>query len=88
MNYTVEYTKTAVKQLKDMDKKIASFILAYIEAKLVNCENPRIVGKPLQASLSDKWRYRVGDYRILAKIDDHMVVVTAVETGHRSEIYK
>lgn len=88
MNYTVEYTKTAVKQLKEMDKKIASFILAYIEAKLVNCENPRIVGKPLQASLNDKWRYRVGDYRILAKIDDHKVIITVVEIGHRSEIYK
>ena len=88
MKYTVEYTKTAVKQLKKMDKKIASFILTYIEAKLVNCENPRIVGKPLLGGLSDKWRYRVGEYRILAKIDDHKVIITVVEIGHRSEIYK
>jgi mRNA interferase RelE/StbE len=88
MKYTVEYTKTAVKQLKKMDKKIASFILSYIEEKLVDCDNPRIYGKALQGELKDKWRYRVGEYRILAKIEDDKVVITVVEVGHRKDIYK
>lgn len=70
MMYKVEYTKTAVKQLKNMDKKIAAFIIAYIEANLVNCDNPRVIGKALQGNLSDKWRYKVGDYWILAQIED------------------
>jgi len=87
MKYRVEYTKTAVKQLKKMDKMIAAFILSYIEEKLVDCENPRLHGKALQGNLNDKWRYRVGDYRILAKIEDHIVVITVVEVGHREEIY-
>lgn len=88
MKYKVEYTKTAVKQLKKMDRKIATFIISYIEDKLVDCENPRAFGKSLQGNLSDKWRYRVGDYRILAKIEDEMVVITVVEVGHRRDIYK
>ena len=88
MRYKVEYTKTAVKQLKKMDKKIAAFIISYIEAKLVNCENPRGIGKALQGNLNDKWRYRVGDYRILAKIEDEKVVITVVEIGHRKEVYR
>lgn len=87
MTYRVEYTKTAVIQLKKMDRKIAAFIFSFIEDKLVNCENPRLYGKSLQGELSDIWRYRVGDYRILARIDDDVVVITIVEVGHRREIY-
>jgi len=82
MRYTVEYTKTALRQLRKMDRKIASFIVAYVEEKLVNCEDPRRYGKALQGKLNDKWRYRVGDYRILAKIQEDIVVITVVEVGH------
>lgn len=85
--YCVEYTKTSVKQLKKMDRKIAAFIISYIDEKLVNCEDPRINGKALKGNYNDIWRYRVGDYRILAKIDDHRVIITVVEIGHRKEIY-
>ncbi len=88
MRYSVEYTKVAVKQLKKMDKKIAAFLLSYIEEKLFDCDNPRVFGKALQGNSSDKWRYRVGDYRILAKIEDEKVVITVVEVGHRKDIYK
>jgi mRNA interferase RelE/StbE len=87
MKYHVEYTKTAIKQLKKMDRTIAAFILSFIEEKLLNCENPRLYGKALQGNLQDKWRYRVGDYRILAKIEDAVVVITIVEVGHRKDIY-
>jgi mRNA interferase RelE/StbE len=88
MKYEVFYTKTALKQLKKMDKKIASFILSFIEEKLLGCENPRAYGKSLQGNLKDKWRYRVGDYRILAKIEDEKVIITVIEIGHRKEIYR
>jgi mRNA interferase RelE/StbE len=88
MRYTVEYTKTALRQLKKMDRKIASFIVSYVEEKLVDCEDPRRYGKALQGNLNDKWRYRVGDYRILAKIQDDIVVITVVEVGHRRDVYE
>ena len=88
MKYTVEYTKAAVKQLKKMDKKIAALILSFIEEKLVDCDNPRVYGKALLGNLNDRWRYRVGDYRILAMIEDEKVVITVVEVGHRKDIYR
>lgn len=87
MKYRVEYTTYAVRRLKKLDKVILSFIISYIDTKLVGCENPRLYGKALRGSLNDKWRYRVGDYRILAKIDDGLVTITVVEVGHRSDIY-
>ena len=87
MKYRVEYTRTAVKQLKKLDRKIAAFIISFIEEKLIDCVNPRLYGKSLQGNLRDIWRYRVGDYRILARIDDDIVLITVVEVGHRKDIY-
>ena len=88
MKYRVEYTKSAAKQLKKMDRKIAAFILSFIDEKLVGCENPRSYGKPLHGDSNDKWRYRVGDYRILTKIKDDVLIIIVVEVGHRKDIYK
>lgn len=88
MKYHIQYTQTAVKQLKKMDRSILAFIMAFIEDKLVGCENPRAFGKALQGSLSEVWRYRVGDYRILAKIKDEKITITVVEVGHRKNIYE
>ena len=88
MKYQVEYTKSAVKQLKKMDRKIAALILSYIEDKLVDCENPRAYGKALFGDKKEIWRYRVGDYRILAMIEDEVLIITVVEVGHRRSIYE
>lgn len=51
-----------------MDKYTSSIIISFIKKKLVNTENPRQYEKALQGNYNDKWRYRVGNYRLLAKI--------------------
>lgn len=86
MSYQVEYTKAALKQLKALDRQVALAIVEYIEQRLVNCDNPRNFGKPLQHNMRDKWRYRVGDYRILAKLEDDKVLIVVIEIGHRKSI--
>ncbi len=83
MKYQVEYTKSSVIQLKKMDRKIAALILSYIEDKLIDCENPRAYGKALIGDKKEIWRYRVGDYRILAMIEDEVLIITVVEARHR-----
>ena len=87
MNYHVEFTKEALKQLKKMDKSNASLILGWIRKNLEGCDNPRIHGKGLTANRSGQWRYRVGDYRIIAEIQDNKVIVLVLNIGHRREIY-
>ena len=75
--YHVEFTKNALKQLKKMDKSSASLILGWIRKNIEGCDNPRIHGKGLTANRSGQWRYRVGDYRIIAEIGDDKVIVLA-----------
>lgn len=86
MKYQVEYTGSAVRQLKKMDRKIAALIVAFIEERLVDCDNPRLYGKALKDAFIEIWRYRVGDYRILARIEDDQVNIVVVETGHRRDV--
>lgn len=88
MKYTVEYTPRAVKELKKLDKQTRSLIIGWIEKNLVECENPRQHGKGLTANRSGQWRYRVGNYRIIADISDEKIVILVLSVGHRSEVYK
>ena len=87
MIYHVEFTKDALKQLKKMDKANAALILGWIRKNLENCENPRIHGKALTSDRSGQWRYRVGDYRIIAEISDEKVIILVLNIGHRRDIY-
>ena len=70
MKYTVEYTKRAIKQLKKLDKQTSALLLGWIEKNLVDCDNPRQFGKGLTANRKGEWRYRIGDYRLVADIQD------------------
>ena len=88
MKYTVVFSKEALKDLKKLDKHTAALIIGWVRKNLEGCENPRAHGKGLTANLSGKWRYRVGDYRLLADIQDDKVVIMMLRVGHRSEIYK
>ena len=87
MKYNVEYSKTAVNIIKKMDSSTSKLIRTWIEKNLMNTENPRIKGKPLTGDLKGLWRYRVGDYRILAEIQDNKIVILILDIGHRSKIY-
>ena len=75
MKYTVEYTAQAVKELKKLDKQNRALIIGWIEKNLVGCTDPRQHGKGLTANRSGQWRYRVGDYRLLAEIQDKKIVI-------------
>ena len=88
MKYKVEYTQQAIKQLKKLDKHTASLIYGWISKNLVGCENPHLHGKALTANHSGKWRYRIGDYRIIADIKDDKITILVLNIGHRREIYK
>lgn len=87
MKYTVEYTKQAVKELEKLDKYTRKIILLWIDKNLQGTEDPRIHGKALTADRVGQWRYRVGDYRIIAKIEDDKLVILVITIGHRREIY-
>lgn len=88
MKYKVQFTKRAMKDLKKLDRNTSALILGWVRKNLENCENPRLHGKGLTANRSGQWRYRVGDYRLLAEIEDNIITILILNIGHRSDIYK
>lgn len=86
--YHVEFTKAALKELKKLDKPTAALITGWIRKNLEGCNDPRIHGKGLTTNRSGQWRYRVGDYRIIADINDDTVIILILNVGHRNDVYK
>lgn len=88
MNYKVLFTERARKELKKLDKHTAALILGWVERNLEGCEDPRLHGRALTANRAGQWRYRIGDYRLLAEISDNTVTILILNVDHRREIYK
>jgi len=88
MGWKVEFTDVALKALKKLDKKTAAMIVSYIEKNLTGQVNPRATGRPLVFNQKGKWRYRIGNFRLLCKIEDYRITIVVVQVGDRKDIYK
>lgn len=85
--WRLEFSKKADKQLSKMDPGVRRVILAWLLKNIDGCADPYAHGKGLTANKSGKWRYRVGEYRILCEIRDDELVVLTIEIGHRRDVY-
>ncbi|SFE23368.1 type II toxin-antitoxin system RelE family toxin [Peptostreptococcus sp. D1] len=85
--YQIVTTDKFDKSFKKLDRHTQKIIKSWIEKNLMSCENHRLHGKGLTANRSGQWRYRVGDYRLLADIQDNNIVLALVDIGYRSRIY-
>jgi mRNA interferase RelE/StbE len=87
LRYSVHYSKNALKQLKKLDNASKILIINWVDKNLEGCEDPRVHGKRLSGNLKYAWRYRVGNYRLIADIIDGTVVIHILEIGHRNKVY-
>ena len=85
MMYRVELSEIKIKNFKKIDKQIAKMINAWISKNLDGFENQRIHGKGLFADKKGVWRYRVGDYWLLAHIFDDLIIISVIDVAHRRD---
>jgi mRNA interferase RelE/StbE len=89
MAWTIDYDSQAKRDLRALDPQVSRRIVRFIDDRLANRENPRSIGDALKGTeLGDLWKYRVGDYRIIASIEDKMVRILVVRIGNRREAYR
>lgn len=89
MAWRVELDPAADRELSKLYPQIARRILAFLHGRVAVLEDPRSIGEALKGSkLSEFWKYRVGDYRIIANIEDGALQILVVRIGHRREIYR
>jgi mRNA interferase RelE/StbE len=87
LTWTIRPTRRFERELAKLDRPIQRNILTYLETRVAASDDPRTLGKALGYDLAGFWRYRVGDYRILCKIEDEQLVIVAVSVAHRSMVY-
>jgi mRNA interferase RelE/StbE len=85
MRYVLEFTSSASREFRDLDRQLQRRITEKVTAL---CENPFPPGSKKLKALPDHFRIRVGDYRVIYRIDGKRVVVVIVRIGHRREVYR
>jgi mRNA interferase RelE/StbE len=89
MAWRVEFAASAAKQLRKLDPQIAARILTFLRDRVAPLDDPRALGEALRGKdLGDFWKYRVGDWRIVADLDDGVLLITVVRLGNRREVYR
>jgi mRNA interferase RelE/StbE len=89
MAWNVELDTAAEKELDKLDPQIARRILAFLHGRVAMLDDPRSIGEALKGSkLGDFWKYRVGDHRIIANIEDGNLRIMVIKIGNRKEVYR
>lgn len=89
MAWRIELSDEAKRSLAKLDPQIARRILSFLHQRLAQRDDPRSLAEPLKGlRFSTLCRYRVGDYRIIASIEDEVMRVLVLKVGHRREVYE
>ena len=89
MTWQIEFGAAAKRELEKLDKPIARRIVSFLREQVLPLENPRTIGDALKgARLGEFWRYRVGNFRIICRIEDSRLVILVLRVGHPREIYR
>lgn len=88
MAWTIELHPDAEKELKKLGRSEAARIIRTLEERIAPLDDPRALGAPLKGEHEGYWRWRIGDYRVIARIEDERVVILVIRIAHRREVYR
>jgi len=89
MAWKVEIDRAALRDLSRLDRQTARRILAFLYDRVAALDDPRSIGEALRGSrLGEFWKYRIGAYRVIARIEDAEVCVFVVRVGNRRDVYR
>ncbi|HWY07979.1 MAG TPA: type II toxin-antitoxin system RelE/ParE family toxin [Candidatus Acidoferrales bacterium] len=89
MPWKIEFSIEADRELSKLDPQHARRIVKFLKERVAKLDNPRSIGKALQGSrLGEFWRYRVGPFRLICKLEDDRLLVLVLRIGDRKEIYR
>jgi mRNA interferase RelE/StbE len=87
MKWSINLDPRAARELERLDPQIVRRINRFIFQRIAFLEDPRSIGEALKGKeFGELWKYRVGDYRIIASIEDKLVRILVVHIGNRREV--
>lgn len=88
MPWHIEFHPDAAKELKNLDRAMAGRIVQTLETRIAVLDDPRSLGAPLEGEHDGYWRWRIGDYRVVARIEDERITILVVRVAHRRQVYR
>ena len=89
MAWKIELAADARKELAALDRPIAERIRRFLRERLAPLDDPRSIGEALRGErLGNFWKYQVGDWRIIASIEDDAVRILVLRIGNRRAVYR
>lgn len=85
--WKIKYSEKAAQELLKIDRQAAKRVKKYLDERIATDEDPRRFGEGLTENLAGLWKYRIGDFRVIAEIQEEKIVVLVVRIGHRSKVY-
>ena len=85
--WRVEFAKSARRDLEKLPRRDRSRIIAFIEERLIS-GHPRNIGHALTGPFAGLWSYRVGDFRLIARIEDNKLTILVLRLSNRREVYR
>lgn len=89
MAWKVSLSPQAQKNLARLDPPVARRILQFLHERVAPLDDPRTIGEALKGSrLGEFWKYRIGDYRVIANLEDQALQILVVRVGNRRDVYR
>ena len=88
MAWAIEVVPAAAKELRKLDRAVAARIIKTLETRIATLDDPRSIGSALVGEHAGYWRWRIGDYRVIARIEDERIVILVIRVAHRREVYR
>ena len=85
--WKIEYSAEAIKQLNKLDRQQTQNIVRWIDKRAATDTDPKLFATQLGGSVAEYWRFRVGDYRVIWKLNDSVVTILLLRIAHRREGY-
>lgn len=88
VRWSISFEPKADEDLQRLGSGDRARVLRYLHDRVAPLDDPRLLGKALKADFAGAWRYRVGDLRIIVRIEFDRLVVLVIAVGNRGGIYR
>jgi len=88
LDWKIEFTPTAVRELAALDKPIQKRVVEFLEHRVAKSDDPRTLAGSMSGRFAGLWRFRVGDYSVICDIKDDLLLIVVIHLGHRRDVYR